>query len=128
VQIAVSAMSQGAITVLEKPCRDQELWDAICKALTLGNKVQLEKQRRAENRRRYDLLSTDEKKIMELISSGKQNKEIAMELDYALRTVESKRASTMKTLGVQSVAELVSLLVDFEEEDRGRSTQVKSLS
>ena len=40
VPMAVRAMRAGAVTFLEKPCGEQEIWDAIETALDAGSAVQ----------------------------------------------------------------------------------------
>lgn len=62
-----------------------------------------------ENRPPEDLadLSRREYQILELISKGRLNKQIAAELGISIKTVEKHRASLKRKLGVDSTAELV---------------------
>jgi DNA-binding NarL/FixJ family response regulator len=53
-----------------------------------------------------DLLSTRETEVLQGIALGKQNKEIADELQVAVRTIESHRSQLMRKLDLRSVAAL----------------------
>ncbi|MGD0655231.1 MAG: response regulator [Thermoguttaceae bacterium] len=109
VQMAVNAMQAGAVNFLEKPFREQELWDSIRKALELDAQNRRRKARRQRVEERLALLSEGERAVLNLILEGKLNKEIAAELGLSNRTVEDRRARLMKKMGAQSVAELVQL-------------------
>ena len=55
----------------------------------------------------YDKLTQREKQVLQLISHGKSNKEIAVMLDLSVNTVAVHRANLMSALGVHKTAELV---------------------
>ncbi len=99
VQMAVSAMQAGAVNFLEKPFREQELWDSIRKALELDAQNRRRKARRQRVEERLALLSEGERAVLNLIIEGKLNKEIAAELGLSNRTVEDRRARLMKKMG-----------------------------
>lgn len=109
VPTAVRAMKAGAFTFLEKPCRDQELWSCIQKALDAASRLQVEETRKAEVEARLGLLTVDELRVMKEMVAGKPNKVIAAELDIGLRTVELRRANVLKKMQADSLAELVRL-------------------
>ncbi len=109
VPTAVRAMRAGAFTFLEKPCRDQELWNCIQKALDAAGRMQIEDTRKAEVETRLGLLTSDELRVMREMVAGKPNKVIASELDIGLRTVELRRANVLKKMQADSLAELVRL-------------------
>ena len=48
VPMAVRAMQAGAVTFLEKPCQDQELWQAIQQALEIEQTQHAQRKQRAE--------------------------------------------------------------------------------
>jgi FixJ family two-component response regulator len=112
VPLAVRAMRLGAFTVLQKPYRNQELWDAISKALAHSERQMRNAARFHEARRRLDSLTDDEKLVLDLILSGKTNKGIARELRLGLRTVEARRHSIMVKFGAHSLPELVRLFCE----------------
>jgi DNA-binding NarL/FixJ family response regulator len=53
------------------------------------------------------LLTSREREIVQLLTEGKTNKEIASLLNISVRTVEAHRAAIMNKLGINSLAELV---------------------
>lgn len=115
VPTTVRAMRSGALTLLEKPSGDEWLWEAISRALA-EEQVRTERHaRRADTLRRLALLSEQEQRVMQLVVEGKLNKVIARTLDVSTRTVERDRASLMKKLDVESVAQLVERVVDVRD-------------
>ena len=55
----------------------------------------------------YDLLTSREKEILQLLAEGKSNKEVASLLDLSVYTVETHRANLMQRLNLHSTAEIV---------------------
>lgn len=55
----------------------------------------------------YDLLTTRERQILQLLAEGRSNKEVATLLDLSLHTVETHRGHIMQKLNLHSVAELI---------------------
>jgi two-component system, LuxR family, response regulator FixJ len=110
----VRAMKAGAVTLLEKPYDEEELWDAIRKALAQEAAGRAEVEHREEIRRRAASLTPAERTVMELIVQGKPNKLIAKRLELSIRTVESRRHDVFAKMKVESVAELVRLAIAGE--------------
>lgn len=107
----VRAMKQGAFTLLDKPCRDSELWDAIRSALEEDVGRMEDDQRQRELEVRLRLLTTGEREVLDLLLAGEANKVIAQKLDLGLRTVEARRQSLLKKFDVDSLAELIPLVL-----------------
>lgn len=112
VPATVELMQLGAVTVLEKPCREMTLWDAIRKALALEQDQRVGRRKELEIRSRVQSLTAQEAQIMEMIVAGLPNKAIAIKLDISLRTVEGRRKEVFRKLSAKSVAELVTLVKD----------------
>ena len=55
----------------------------------------------------YDLLSTREKEILQLLASGKTNREIAELLFISVATVETHRNNIFQKLHLHNLAELI---------------------
>jgi two-component system, NarL family, response regulator NreC len=55
----------------------------------------------------YELLTTREREVLQLIAEGKANKEIAAMLNVSLYTVESHRGNLMEKLNLHTVPELI---------------------
>lgn len=111
VPTAVKAMHRGAVTFLEKPCREEELAAAIDEARQASEKLAARKTFQAEFEQRKAELTPDELKVMERMVAGMPNKLIAAELDMGLRTVELRRANVLKKMKADSLAELVRLVI-----------------
>jgi FixJ family two-component response regulator len=108
---AVRAIKAGASTFLEKPCRSEELWAAIQRALHEAAEIHNAKDRAAEARARLAALSDDERQVIRLMLAGKTNKAIAQELDFGLRTIELKRANIMRKMEADTFADLVRMIL-----------------
>jgi DNA-binding NarL/FixJ family response regulator len=55
----------------------------------------------------YDLLSIREKEILQLLSSGTSNREIAEMIHVSVATVETHRTNIFQKLGIHSLPELI---------------------
>ncbi len=86
---AVQAMRAGAEAFLEKPCDDQQLWQAICQAMESQAVSRRQRVARLEIRCRLATLTPDEHQVLQRLMAGNPNKTIARDLDLGLRTVES---------------------------------------
>jgi FixJ family two-component response regulator len=106
-QLVVRAMKNGAVTVLDKPCDENLLWQAIRDAVAVDAERRKRTAERTEIERRLATLTESERHVLNAVVAGKPNKAIASQLGSSLRTVESRRSSLFLKLGVQSVAELV---------------------
>lgn len=110
--ITVRAIQAGAVTMIDKPYHDDDLWDAIRTALEKEEAAWSAGQRRREIRDRLSTLTSEERRVMELIVEGKPNKVIAQELGLAIRTVEKRRHEVLAKMEAGSVAELVELAIE----------------
>ena len=55
----------------------------------------------------YELLTTREREILQLLAEGRSNKDIARMLDLSLYTVETHRSNLLSKLNLHSVPELI---------------------
>lgn len=110
--LAVRAMRAGAVTMLDKPCADNDLWDAIQEALAEDAAGRSACQRRRRLLAMIAQLTPAERKVMEMIVAGTANKVIAKELGVSVRTVEYRRHAVLTKMQAQSVAELVGLVME----------------
>jgi len=113
--LTVRAMKNGAVTLLEKPCRDNELWKATRDALALDAMNRDRDAARAEIRARIAALTESERIVLDLIVSGKMNKQIAGELDLSVRTVESRRHHIFAKMKAESLADLIRLVLEADD-------------
>jgi FixJ family two-component response regulator len=70
VQMAVRAMKAGAVDVLTKPVREQDLLEAVNRALTQDKLRRDEADRCAFMRARYATLTERERQVMALVAAG----------------------------------------------------------
>jgi two-component system response regulator FixJ len=101
-------MRAGAVDVLEKPFRPASLLSAVERALALGSELDSGCES-SRSRQRFELLSSREREVFDLLVEGKASKTIADELGISLRTVDGHRANVMHKLKVRNVGELVRL-------------------
>jgi FixJ family two-component response regulator len=109
VPMVVRAMKVGALNFLEKPCRDEQLWEAIQEALKWDKTHRQSLALRAKSLHRLQRLTDGEHDVLALLIDGKSNKTIAAELNLSVRTIEVRRAKIMKKMKVESLAELIRL-------------------
>lgn len=109
VRIAVEVMSRGAMTLLEKPFRLEEIVTHIRRAIELDAANRAAQAREERTTSLLARLTEKEREVLELIGAGKTNKQIAAALRVSIRAVEDRRARLMKKLRVRSLAELVQL-------------------
>jgi FixJ family two-component response regulator len=109
VQMAVRAMKAGAVDVLTKPVREQDLLEAVNRAIAKDRRHRSEGRARQSLLSRYATLSEREKQVMALVAAGKLNKQIAAEVELTEATVKLHRGQVMRKMGAESVAQLVRL-------------------
>jgi len=107
VPMTVRAMKGGAQDFLEKPFEDQELLDAIQRALARSRAARAEDAERTDIEGRLATLTPRERQVLELVVTGLLNKQIAGELGAAEKTIKVHRGRVMKKMQADSVAELV---------------------
>ena len=109
VPMVVRAMKAGALNFLEKPCRDQQLWEAIQEALKWDSVHRQQAALRSSVLHRLERLTPGEHDVLRLLIDGNSNKAIAAELQLSVRTIEVRRAKLMKKMEAESLAELIRL-------------------
>jgi len=107
IPMSVRAIKEGAVDFLTKPFRDQDLLDAIQRALEIDRATRQERTMVAGVRRRYDSLTKREREVMRLVVSGLLNKQIAGELGSSEVTVKMHRGQVMRKMKAQSLVHLV---------------------
>ncbi|MDG1893845.1 MAG: response regulator [Fuerstiella sp.] len=112
IAMCVKAMQAGAVSFLEKPLATEDLVVAIRQALAEdADRHRVDKVRDAFERK-ADQLTCEEKRGLGFIARGKICSAIADELDVSLRTIQFRRASIWKKLGISSRDALMELLID----------------
>jgi two-component system, LuxR family, response regulator FixJ len=112
----IRAVKAGAVTLIEKPYEEDELWDAIRRALAEDCRNRARHEYLNEIRLRLAELTAAERRVMDLVVEGIPNKAIAARLDVSLRTVEAQRQAVFRKMEVDSVAALVKQVVQADPE------------
>lgn len=115
--LTVRAMKNGAVTLLDKPYQDNDLWDAVRSALTRDATFRQQSIRIRELRERLDRLTSKEVSVLNLILKGRPNKLMAAELTVSERTVENRRREIFRKTETDSVAALVRLAIEAGWDD-----------
>lgn len=114
ITLAVEAMKLGVVDFLEKPCPPARLVEAVKRALEQEQRDWKRRRDRLEAQAKLSALSAEERAVLNGIARGLTNREIAAELDVSLRTVQFRRASLVKTLGIRAKSDLLALVEKAE--------------
>lgn len=117
---AVTAVKQGAVDWLEKPCDEQTLLAAVLRAANLSLEDAQRAQRRNTLRERWNTLSPRQQEVARLLATGISSKEVARALAQRdperpidPRTVDTHRSAIFLKLDIRSSHELGMLVEDL---------------
>ena len=109
IPMSVQAMKKGAVDFLTKPFDDKELLQTIETAIEKDTHARAEYDESLDIRRRIELITPRENEMLRYVITGMLNKQIALKLGIAEKTVKVHRGRIMEKLHANSVAELVRL-------------------
>ena len=109
IDMAVSALQEGALDFIQKPVDNERLLAVIAYAASANLAKRAGRVDAATLLERAALLTERELEIARALADGLVNREIAERLQIAQRTVEVHRAAVMRKLGIRKPAELASL-------------------
>lgn len=115
VPMAVRAMKSGAIDFIEKPFNDEVLLDAIRRAIAYEEQQRSHYSENLRVQERLAHLTPREREVMEMVTDGRSNKEIANSLGVSAKTIEAHRARVMEKMQAGSLAELVRMALVANE-------------
>src|ERR1700692_3875253 len=107
IPMTVRAMKGGAVYCRTKPFRDQDMLDAVVKAIERDRKRREAEKIVANVQALFETLTPREREVLALVASGLMNKQIAAEIGLAEITVKIHRGHIMKKMGARSLADLV---------------------
>jgi len=114
VPMAIRALQSGAAEFIEKPFNAHIMLERIQRAL------EQDRERRASVSAWEEFacgmadLTEKERETLDMLMEGAANKVIAARLDISERAVEMRRASVMKKLQANSLAELIRRVTQYE--------------
>lgn len=107
IPMSVQAMKAGAVDFLTKPFRDQTLLDAIGIGIERDRAERQALRVRDAYLQRFATLTQREREVMQHVSAGRLNKQIAFSLGISEVTVKLHRGNAMRKMKLMSVGELI---------------------
>jgi FixJ family two-component response regulator len=126
---SVQAMKAGAVEFLTKPIDEPDLFRAIQEAIERDRRIRQQQAETRELRERYESLTEREQEVMQQVTSGKLNKQIAAELNITEDTVKFHRGHIMRKMRADSLADLVRMAENLGvrlDKESGQTSSTKS--
>ena len=115
VSLAVKSMKKGAIDFLEKPFSDEEICRLVDSSLQKARDVSDQREVNQKAQELLAKLTPRENQVLERITAGRLNKQIADDLNISIKTVEAHRANIMTKVEARTVAELIKIALTANE-------------
>ena len=115
--LMIQALRLGAVNVIEKPFHPDELINVLETIRTSVMQTKAQRQvdvEASDLSQRLESLTVRESEVLDLVVNGDLTKQIAKQLGISQKTVEVHRSNITKKLAVQSVAQLVKLVVSAQ--------------
>jgi FixJ family two-component response regulator len=109
IPMSVKAMKAGAVDFLTKPFRDQDILDAVIRALERDQKRRDSEMAVSQLRILFDSLTPREREVMTFVAEGLMNKQIAAKLGITEITVKVHRGHMMQKMKARSLIDLLEM-------------------
>jgi FixJ family two-component response regulator len=103
VPICAQALKAGAIDFLLKPVDEQDLLEAVARAIEVDSHTQHKRHQRAVLERRAMTLTAREREVMAMVVTGLLNKQVADALGTSEKTIKVHRAHAMQKMQAVSL-------------------------
>lgn len=110
IPMSVRAMKAGAVEFLTKPFRDQDLLDAVRIALERDRARREQEREVMILQQRFNSLTSREREVISMVTSGMLNKQIADQLGTAESTVKVQRSRATEKMHAESLVELIRMV------------------
>ena len=117
VEATVQAMKAGAMEFFTKPVPGDVLMHAIGQALECSHAAMHHQAQMQALQQRYESLSRRERQVMNLVVTGRLNKQVGGELGISEITVKAHRGKMMRKMQAHSFAELVNMAASLGGDD-----------
>jgi two-component system response regulator DctR len=110
IPIAVNVLKNGASEFIQKPFKDNDIVDLVESYIARDQEKREHWRMQQKIKQQLSLLTTREYEVMELMLKGRLNKQVADELDIAIKTVEVHRSRILEKMNVKTALALASTL------------------
>lgn len=111
VPTAVRALREGAFDFIQKPFESRYLLQRVAEAIDLDARTRRQHAGRSEIAARMTKLTPREREVLDQIVEGLPTKAIAAALGSSFNTVQNQRASILRKMAAESVADLVRMVM-----------------
>lgn len=127
IRSAVECLKAGAADYLVRPCSHDEIMVAITAALEIDYARRAKVASAARALESFEMLTTRERMVMGLVTTGLLNKQVAWSLGITEATIKAHRAHVMSKMNVKTLPSLVRLADLIALQPDGRlSSEVES--
>ena len=116
IDMAVHTMKNGAVEFLQKPVREERLFKVVDDVITEYMNRQEQMADVIEFKNTLKSLTTPAREVVNLISSGKSNKEVAEQLGISEKTAQVHRGAAYRKLEIHNATEIARLLMRAKED------------
>jgi two-component system response regulator FixJ len=117
VDMAVTAIKNGAFDFIEKPFDEARLLASIHRAVEKGRQSESAAAEREKLQSRFNALSQRQRQVMELAAVGLSSKEIGIQLRISPKTVDNHRSWVMERMGARNLADLIRMAMKIQIPD-----------
>ena len=114
VDMAVTAIKNGAFDFIEKPFDEARLLAGIHRAVEKGRQSETAAAEQEKLQSRFNALSLRQRQVMKLAAAGLSSKEIGIRLGISPKTVDNHRSWVMERMGARNLADLIRMAMKIQ--------------